>query len=68
MAISRKAYSQYNPKICSKEMIPIYGKGNNIRDWLYVKDHIEALLTIAENGEIGIIIVLADRMKKQTYK
>ena len=40
-------------KICSKEMIPIYGDGKNIRDWLYVKDHIEALLTIAENGEIG---------------
>ena len=40
-------------KICSKEIIPIYGKGNNIRDWLYVNDHIDALLTIAERGSIG---------------
>jgi dTDP-glucose 4,6-dehydratase len=33
--------------------IPIYGTGNNIRDWIYVKDHCEALLTILENGVAG---------------
>ena len=35
------------------EPIPLYGDGSNIRDWLYVDDHIEALLLIAERGEIG---------------
>ena len=35
------------------EPIPLYGDGLNIRDWLYVDDHIEALLLIAERGEIG---------------
>ena len=35
------------------EMIPLYGDGLNIRDWLYVEDHVEALLLIAEKGKIG---------------
>jgi len=33
--------------------IPIYGKGENIRDWLYVEDHADALLTVVQKGEIG---------------
>lgn len=33
--------------------IPIYGKGENIRDWLYVDDHAEALLRILEDGKVG---------------
>ena len=33
--------------------IPIYGKGENIRDWLYVEDHADALLTVLTKGTIG---------------
>lgn len=33
--------------------LPIYGKGINIRDWLYVDDHVEALLTVLNRGEVG---------------
>lgn len=33
--------------------IPIYGKGDNVRDWLYVDDHADALLLVAEKGVIG---------------
>ena len=33
--------------------IPIYGKGDNVRDWLYVEDHARALNEILEKGEIG---------------
>lgn len=33
--------------------IPIYGKGENIRDWLYVEDHAEALLLALEQGQLG---------------
>ena len=35
------------------EKIPLYGNGLNIRDWLYVEDHVEALLLIVDKGEIG---------------
>ncbi len=33
--------------------IPVYGKGENIRDWLYVTDHAEALHTVIATGRIG---------------
>lgn len=33
--------------------IPIYGKGENVRDWLYVEDHADALLLVLEKGELG---------------
>ncbi len=33
--------------------LPIYGDGGNVRDWLYVTDHCEALLLVLERGEIG---------------
>lgn len=33
--------------------IPVYGNGDNIRDWLYVEDHAEALLTVLSKGQLG---------------
>jgi dTDP-glucose 4,6-dehydratase len=33
--------------------LPIYGKGDNIRDWLYVEDHADALLLVVQKGELG---------------
>ena len=33
--------------------IPVYGKGENIRDWLHVEDHARALVTIATKGVVG---------------
>lgn len=35
------------------ERLPIYGKGDNVRDWLYVEDHARALDTIVERGRVG---------------
>ena len=35
--------------------IPIYGKGTNIRDWIYVQDHCEAISTVLEKGKAGEI-------------
>jgi dTDP-glucose 4,6-dehydratase len=35
------------------ETLPVYGKGENVRDWLYVEDHARALDVIAERGRIG---------------
>ncbi len=33
--------------------IPIYGDGNNVRDWLYVEDHCRAILSVLEKGVVG---------------
>jgi dTDP-glucose 4,6-dehydratase len=35
------------------EALPVYGKGDNIRDWLHVEDHAAALVTVVERGTPG---------------
>lgn len=35
------------------EPLPVYGKGDNVRDWLYVEDHARALRLVLEKGVIG---------------
>ena len=40
-------------KILNNQKIPIYGDGKNIRDWIFVKDHVDAIDKIFHNGEIG---------------
>ena len=37
----------------SGKPLPVYGDGLNVRDWLYVEDHCEALLTVLERGRVG---------------
>jgi dTDP-glucose 4,6-dehydratase len=39
--------------ILNKKPIPIYGNGKNIREWIYVKNHCEALIKVSEKGIIG---------------
>ena len=40
-------------KAAAGEQIPLYGDGLNVRDWLYVDDHVEALLLAATRGRLG---------------
>jgi dTDP-glucose 4,6-dehydratase len=40
-------------KAISGEMLPVYGCGSNVRDWLYVDDHARGLLTLLERGQPG---------------
>lgn len=40
-------------KALAGEPIPVYGQGLNVRDWLHVEDHADALLTVLEQGELG---------------
>jgi dTDP-glucose 4,6-dehydratase len=40
-------------KALAGEPIPIYGKGENVRDWLHVTDHCDALISVIQKGKIG---------------
>ena len=40
-------------KALNKKEIPIYGNGMNVRDWLFVDDHVDALILTASEGKIG---------------
>lgn len=39
--------------LMNREPIPVYGDGSNIRDWLFVEDHCEAILAILKKGRVG---------------
>jgi len=40
-------------KTLKGEMVPVYGDGKNIRDWLYVEDHCSAIAEVLHKGNIG---------------
>ncbi|MBT8471225.1 MAG: dTDP-glucose 4,6-dehydratase [Marinicaulis sp.] len=44
--------------------IPVYGKGENVRDWLYVEDHAAALLLVSEKGKIGELYNIGGRAEE----
>jgi dTDP-glucose 4,6-dehydratase len=39
--------------VLARKKIPVYGDGMNVRDWLYVHDHAEALWTVLQKGKLG---------------
>ena len=39
--------------VLARKPIPVYGDGMNVRDWLYVRDHAEALWTVLTQGKLG---------------
>lgn len=50
--------------ILKNKQIPVFGSGKNIRDWLYVKDHVKAIDLILHNGTIGEIYNISGKSKK----
>jgi dTDP-glucose 4,6-dehydratase len=40
-------------KALNGEKLPVYGRGENVRDWLHVDDHAEALIKVVERGRAG---------------
>jgi dTDP-glucose 4,6-dehydratase len=45
----------------ASQAIPIYGDGQNIRDWLYVADHCDAIYTVLHHGKAGEIYLVGSR-------
>jgi dTDP-glucose 4,6-dehydratase len=46
------------------ERLPVYGKGANVRDWLYVEDHARALVTAVLEGAVGATYCIGGRNEK----
>ncbi len=55
-------------KVLEGEPIPVYGKGDNVRDWLYVEDHVQALLMIATRGKPGEVYNVGGENEKQNIE
>ncbi|MHB8138213.1 MAG: dTDP-glucose 4,6-dehydratase [Smithellaceae bacterium] len=48
--------------------LPVYGDGKNVRDWLYVIDHCEAILTVLQKGKIGETYNIGGNSEKQNIE
>jgi dTDP-glucose 4,6-dehydratase len=48
--------------------LPVYGKGENIRDWLFVDDHADALLHVLRHGKIGETYNIGGRSEKRNLE
>jgi dTDP-glucose 4,6-dehydratase len=51
-------------KCLAGEPLPVYGKGDNIRDWLYVDDHVRALRAVFERGAAGETYMIGGRSER----
>jgi dTDP-glucose 4,6-dehydratase len=51
-------------KCLSGEALPVYGKGSNVRDWLYVDDHVRALAAVFEKGTPGESYMVGGRSER----
>jgi len=48
----------------NEQTIPVYGKGENVRDWLYVEDHCSAIDSIIRNGRVGEVYNIGGNNEK----
>lgn len=55
-------------KALQDEFLPIYGKGLNVRDWIYVKDHCYGILAILEKGKAGEIYNIGGHNEKSNIE
>lgn len=48
--------------------LPVYGRGENVRDWLYVDDHASALLTVLDRGRVGETYLVSGRSERRNVE
>jgi dTDP-glucose 4,6-dehydratase len=48
-----------------RKPLPVYGRGENVRDWLYVDDHCEAIWAVIEKGKIGATYNIGGRCERR---
>ena len=55
-------------KALSNQPIPLYGDGENVRDWLFVEDHVDALLLAAIKGRVGSTYCIGGEEEKRNIE
>ena len=55
-------------KALAGETLPVYGKGDQVRDWLYVEDHVRALRAVFERGKVGRTYNVGGNNEKQNLE
>ena len=54
--------------IRNRKPLPVYGKGENVRDWLYVLDHCKAIDLIIHKGRVGEVYNIGGHNEKQNIE
>lgn len=54
--------------ILTREKIPLYGDGKNMREWIYVKDNFSAIRTLVEKGEPGEVYNISSGFERQNIE
>lgn len=52
----------------NEKSLPVYGDGKNIRDWLYVLDHCEAIMAVVDKGKVGHCYNIGGNNEKQNIE
>lgn len=52
----------------SDKKLPVYGKGENVRDWLHVEDHCSAIDLIIRGGRVGEVYNIGGHNEAQILK
>ena len=55
-------------KALAGEPLPVYGKGDQVRDWLFVEDHVRALQAVLENGQPGRTYTIGGNTEKRNIE
>ena len=55
-------------KALDGEPLPVYGKGDQVRDWLFVEDHVRALQAVFERGQLGRTYNVGGNNEKQNIE
>lgn len=55
-------------KALAGETLPVYGKGDQVRDWLFVEDHVRALQAVFERGQVGRTYNIGGNNEKQNIE
>jgi dTDP-glucose 4,6-dehydratase len=53
---------------CAGKPLPVYGDGQNIRDWLYVEDHCRALRSVLSQGRVGETYNIGGRSERKNLE
>ncbi len=55
-------------KCLDEQPLPVYGKGDNVRDWIYVDDHCSAVYTVLKTGKTGETYVIGGKSEKKNIE
>jgi dTDP-glucose 4,6-dehydratase len=55
-------------RLMDDKVVPLYGDGSQVREWIHVEDHARGILTVLEHGELGQVYNVGDENERQNIE